>query len=251
VYDRQGSRHVAGAGFGDRWCAWCCWHDRSHVAGAELGVYWCAWCCWHDRSHVAGAELGVYWCAWCCRPDRCNAPTTNSRNHRNCREPSRQPRLRRHHGVGADVLDLGDVCQLNHHGVGADVLDLGDVCQLNHHGVGADRHDYNGVLLMTVSITNLSAQFIGGERPEFRFEIRDTAGTLVTPTTIDAIVRDPTGTEVTYTGGAITNPSTGVYLFVHPALPNLPGTWHIKVVSTGTVTAHIARFEVATSPFST
>jgi uncharacterized protein YfaS (alpha-2-macroglobulin family) len=105
---------------------------------------------------------------------------------------------------------------------------------------------------MSSPITDLAAQFIGGERPEFTITVSDSAGTLVDPATISAIVRDPDGTETTYTGAPFTNPSTGVYVFTLPApLPNLTGVWHVKVVTTGTVTAHIGRFEVASSPFTT
>ena len=106
---------------------------------------------------------------------------------------------------------------------------------------------------ITSPITDVATKkFLGGERPEFTIEIRDAAGVLTNPTTISVIVRDPTSVETSYTGGSIVNQSTGIYLFTYPsALANLPGEWHIKVVSTGTVTAHIGRFEVATSPFTT
>lgn len=107
---------------------------------------------------------------------------------------------------------------------------------------------------MSAAITDLQAKYTPGERPEFTLTFTTSAGALVDPTAITVVVRTPAGTETSYTSGAgqITKLSLGVWQFIYPTgLPNIPGDWFVRTTSTGTVTAEIAKFEVAVSPFTT
>lgn len=79
------------------------------------------------------------------------------------------------------------------------------------------------------------------------------AGTPTAPTTITFRVKDPTGTEVSTVSpnSAITNPSTGVYVFAVPTF-TLAGSYAIRAVGTGTVGAASERYaSVRSSVFAT
>lgn len=95
------------------------------------------------------------------------------------------------------------------------------------------------------------ATFLIGDsaEPTCRFSV---AGVLTDPTTVTLKVRDPAGTETTYTlaGATVTKASTGVY-YRDVAL-SVAGRWVFRWLGTGTVPAAVeSALDVAPSLLTT
>lgn len=58
-------------------------------------------------------------------------------------------------------------------------------------------------------------------------QFRDRAGALVDPTGVTLTVTDPAGTTQTFTGAALTHPSTGVY--EAEVTVDVPGYWRYRL----------------------
>lgn len=73
---------------------------------------------------------------------------------------------------------------------------------------------------------------IVGTRKVLRWVItRVDNGALVDPSSVTIKVRDPAGAEVSYTGGQLTHPSTGVY-GLNVDCP-IPGKWYGRIAASG------------------
>lgn len=64
------------------------------------------------------------------------------------------------------------------------------------------------------------------------------AGGVLTDTTATIKILKPDGTQVSFTGGSLTHPSTGVYTYRYQTLVSDPdGTYYFRGEGTGTVPA--------------
>lgn len=83
-----------------------------------------------------------------------------------------------------------------------------------------------------------------GTRPAVEVTFRDADGALANPTAVTVITRDPSGDQLTYAtpNAAITNPSTGVWIFEFPAAVTEVGKWWVYVAGTAGVVAAAERF---------
>lgn len=93
-----------------------------------------------------------------------------------------------------------------------------------------------------------------GQSVKLAVAFTDAAGNSATPTTVRCLVREPDGTETTYTSittPAITNPSTGTYQLVLVA--DQRGTWRYRwegdTPASGSYPRDEDRFEVLGSEF--
>lgn len=74
-------------------------------------------------------------------------------------------------------------------------------------------------------------------------------GAVANPTAVKVRVTDPLGSETDYTGGQLSNPSTGV--FTVTITVTTPGVWNYRAEGTGAVfAAQEGQFVVRRSPFA-
>jgi hypothetical protein len=73
-----------------------------------------------------------------------------------------------------------------------------------------------------------------GTKVRAKATVKDVDGVLATPTTVTIKVMKPDATTTSYTGGQLTNPSTGVYYVDFDA--DADGDWWAQVATTGTPT---------------
>lgn len=73
-----------------------------------------------------------------------------------------------------------------------------------------------------------------GTRPSVEVTFRDVDDALANPTAVRVITRDPSGDQVTYNtpNAAITNPSTGLWVFEFPTALTEVGKWWVYVAGT-------------------
>lgn len=95
-------------------------------------------------------------------------------------------------------------------------------------------------------------QYDVGDKPEITATFRTSAGVLTNPTTVTFITRTPAGVETATTSAnaAITNPSTGVYVYTFPDALTEEGIWTVRAKgNAGLVAAVEGSFEVIPSGF--
>jgi hypothetical protein len=74
-----------------------------------------------------------------------------------------------------------------------------------------------------------------GARPKVTVSFYDEDDALADPSAVDFKVEAPDGTITPYTHphAAITNPSTGVWVFQFPSAIDAPGEWWVKATGSG------------------
>lgn len=72
-----------------------------------------------------------------------------------------------------------------------------------------------------------------GDTVRLQATFTNAAGALADPATVSFIVRDPTGTETTYTYAAATVSKASVGVFFRLHVPDAGGHWRWRAVSTG------------------
>lgn len=77
-----------------------------------------------------------------------------------------------------------------------------------------------------------------GQKPTLRATFKDEDGALTDPTDVTFKVRQPDGTETSYTtADGVTNDSVGVWSFPMPNPLDAEGRWYWRAVGTGAVVA--------------
>ena len=92
-----------------------------------------------------------------------------------------------------------------------------------------------------------TATFIIGSTWRTKARFSDATGALADPTTITLKVRDPSGTETSYTyaGATVSKEATGIYY--KDVTINAQGRWVARWIGTGTV-ADAAEFPIDVPP---
>lgn len=85
--------------------------------------------------------------------------------------------------------------------------------------------------------TNAIPHYDIGDQPTLTALFVNATNTPTNPTTVTFITKDPAGTEVStvFPNAAITNPSTGTFVYTYPSALSLAGTHAWRVKSVGVV----------------
>lgn len=93
-----------------------------------------------------------------------------------------------------------------------------------------------------------TSQYDVGDTIRFLFTFCDEDGTVADPVDPTIIIREPDGTETTYTGGQLTNPEVGVYY--RDQVVDAAGKWYGRGKATNPfVTADEVTANAKTSAF--
>lgn len=89
-----------------------------------------------------------------------------------------------------------------------------------------------------MSGNNAVPVFVIGQMPQITALFLNATNTPTAPTAITFVTVNPLGAEVTTVApnAAISNPSTGTYVYTYPAALSVAGTYSWRVKGTGTVT---------------